>query len=306
MHFPDGVIVIDKPAGPTSHDVVAVLRRRMRGRKVGHTGTLDPLASGVLPLVIGKATRLAQFLSSAEKEYEAHIELGVTTTTLDRGGEVVSRERTRAITDVTAAMIEEAVAAFRGTYLQQPPVFSAKKIDGDRAYDLARRNEPVRLQAVEVTAAELEILEWRGTTLRLRLVCSAGFYVRSLADAIGERLETGGHLAGLVRTRSGDFTLADAVGLDVVDRQPDEAAARVIPLAALLPSLPAVTLTPEGASLAARGGFISLSHVAGPAARLPEAGRVRLLHPDGHLVAIAEPRGGADSRHVLHPGVVLE
>jgi tRNA pseudouridine55 synthase len=304
--FTDGVIVIDKPAGPTSHDVVAVLRRRMRGRKVGHTGTLDPLASGVLPLVIGKATRLAQFLSSAEKEYEAHVELGVTTTTLDRGGDIVARDRTRTIPEVTAAMIDEAVAEFRGTYLQQPPVFSAKKIDGDRAYDLARRNEPVRLQAVQVTAMVLEVVEWRGTTLRLRLVCSAGFYVRSLADAIGERLGTGGHLAGLVRTRSGDFTLADAVGLDVVDRRPEEAAARVIPLAALLPSLPAITLTPEGASLAARGGFIGLSHVAGPPAHLPEAGRVRLLHPDGHLVAIAEPRGGGESRHFLHPGVVLE
>ncbi len=304
--FPDGVIVIDKPAGPTSHDVVAVLRRRMRGRKVGHTGTLDPLASGVLPLVIGKATRLAQFLSSAEKEYDAHIELGVTTTTLDRGGDVVARDRTRTVPELTAAMIEDAVAEFRGTHLQQPPVFSAKKIDGDRAYDLARRNEPVRLQAVQVTATVLDVVEWRGATLRLRLVCSAGFYVRSLADAIGERLGTGGHLAGLVRTRSGDFTLADAVGLDVVDRRPEEAAARVIPLAALLPSLPALTLTPEGASLAARGGFIGLSHVAGTAANLPEAGRVRLLHPDGHLVAIAEPRGGGDARHFLHPGVVLE
>jgi tRNA pseudouridine55 synthase len=303
--FPDGVIVIDKPAGPTSHDVVAVLRRRMRGRKVGHTGTLDPLASGVLPLVIGKATRLAQFLSSAEKEYDAHIELGVTTTTLDRGGAVVARDRARTIPELTAAMIEDAVAEFRGTYLQQPPVFSAKKIDGDRAYDLARRNEPVRLQAVQVTATTLDVVEWRGATLRLRLVCSAGFYVRSLADAIGERLGTGGHLARLVRTRSGDFTLADAVGLDVVDRRPDEAAARVIPLVALLPSLPAITLTPEGASLAARGGFIGPSHVAGPPARLPDEGRVRLLHPDGHLIAIAEPRG-ADARHFLHPGVVLE
>jgi tRNA pseudouridine55 synthase len=313
--FPDGVIVIDKPAGPTSHDIVAVLRRAVRRStmddrrstmKVGHTGTLDPLASGVLPLVIGKATRLAQFLSSAEKEYDAHVELGVTTTTLDRGGEIVQRDRTRGVAELTQAMIEDVVAEFRGTYLQQPPVFSAKKIDGDRAYDLARRNAPVHLEAVQVTAASLEIIEWRGATLRLRLVCSAGFYVRSLADAIGERLGTGGHLAGLVRTRSGDFTLAQAVGLEVVDRRPDEAAARVIPLAALLPSLPAIVLTPEGASLAARGGFIGPSHLAGQAPRLPETGRVRLMHPDGHLVAIAEPKGGGDTRHFLHPGVVLE
>jgi tRNA pseudouridine55 synthase len=317
--FTDGVIVIDKPAGPTSHDVVAVMRRtlirngRVGGKpgkpKVGHTGTLDPLASGVLPLVLGKATRLAQFLSAADKEYEADIELGVTTTTLDRGGEVVAREPRRPAADLTPRIIEEAIAEFRGTYLQQPPVFSAKKVEGDRAYDLARRNAPVQLRPVQVTATSVEVLEWRGTMLKVRLVCSAGYYVRSLADALGERLGTGGHLAGLVRTRSGDFTLTDAVGLDLLDRNPHEAAARVIPLAALLPSLPALTLTLEGASLAARGGFIGPSQVAYPAT-LPERGRVRLLHPDGRLVAIAQPRTDGDSRglvrHFLHPGIVLE
>ena len=311
--FTDGVIVIDKPAGPTSHDVVAVMRRTVRQStigdrrsttKVGHTGTLDPLASGVLPLVIGKATRLAQFLTSADKEYEAEIELGVTTTTLDRGGDVVARERVRLVGDLTPRMIDEAVAEFRGTYAQQPPAFSAKKVDGDRAYDLARRNAPVQLRPVEVTATTLDVLEWRGTTLRLHLVCSAGYYVRSLADAIGERLGTGGHLAGLVRTRSGDFTLRDAVGLDVLDRNPTEAAARMIPLAALLPSMPAVTLTPEGASLAARGGFIGASEVVSAPQNL-YGGRVRLLHPDGHLVAIAEPQRRATG-HFLHPGVVLD
>ena len=316
--FTDGVIVVDKPAGPTSHDIVAVMRRtllraprpgRQAGKpKVGHTGTLDPLASGVLPLVLGKATRLAQFLSAAEKEYEADIELGVTTTTFDRSGEVVERNRAHAVSELTPRIIEDAVAEFRGTYLQQPPAFSAKKVDGDRAYDLARKNAPVQLQPVRVTVSALEMLDWRGSRLRLRLICSAGYYVRSLADAIGERLGTGGYLAALVRTLSGDFTLADAVGLDVLDRNPAEAATRVIPLAALLPSLPAVTLTPQGASLAARGGFIGPVHVTQPAS-FPREGRVRLLHPDGHLVAIAEPRS-RESRgvppHFLHPGVVLE
>ena len=142
----------------------------------------------MLPLVIGKATRLAQFLSSAEKEYEADIELGVTTTTLDRGGDIVAREPRRPAADLTVRIVEEAVAEFRGTYLQQPPVFSAKKVNGARAYDLARRNAPVRLQPVQVTATSVELLEWRGTMLKLRLVCSAGYYVRSLADALGERL----------------------------------------------------------------------------------------------------------------------
>ncbi len=274
--------------------------------KVGHTGTLDPLASGVLPLVLGKATRLAQFLSSADKEYEAEIELGVTTTTLDRGGEIVPRSDTRAVSDLTASLVEDAVGEFRGTYLQEPPAYSAKKFDGDRAYDLARRNAPVRLQPVMVTASALDVLDWRGSVLRVRLVCSAGYYVRALAHAIGERLGTGGHLAALVRTRSGDFSLAQAIGIEVIDRRPEEAAARVIPLSDLLPSLPAITLTAEGASLAARGGFIGPSHVS-EAARLAglSRGRVRLLHPDGRLVAIAEPRTGGGAGF-LHPGVVLE
>ena len=312
MLFPDGVIVINKPAGPTSHDIVAVMRRALRrspvadGRsmtKVGHTGTLDPLASGVLPLVLGKATRLAQFLTSAEKEYEAGIELGVSTTTLDRGGEIVERERTREVAALTRDMIDEAVAEFRGTHLQQPPKYSAKKIDGDRAYDLARRNAPVRLQPVAVTAREIEIIEWSGNRLRLRLVCSAGYYVRSLAEAIGDRLGTGAHLAGLVRTRSGEFTLDRAVGLEMLEQAPQEAAARVVPLSDLLTGLPAVVLTVEGTVLASRGGFIGVAHVEhvegdGP---WPQSGLVRLLHPDGRLVALAEPRAG-----LLHPGVVLE
>ena len=305
--FPDGVLVVNKPTGPTSHDIVALARRAARGKKIGHTGTLDPLASGVLPLVLGKATRLAQFLSSAEKEYEADIELGSSTTTFDREGAVVAQTRARDVDDLSSAEIDEAVAAFRGSYLQQPPVYSAKKIDGDRAYDLARRNEPVVLRPAAVTVRALDVIEWQGGRLRVRLVCSAGFYVRSLADAIGERLGTGAHLAALVRTRSGDFSIESAVELEDLDRRPQEAADRVIPLASLLPGLPAVILTEEGASLAARGGFIGSQHLRGAQSvpqNLPETGlvrHVRLLAPDGHLVAVAEPR--AD---VLHPGVVLD
>jgi tRNA pseudouridine55 synthase len=320
--FTDGVIVVDKPAGPTSHDVVAVMRRallqasrpggyaRNSKMKVGHTGTLDPLASGVLPLVLGKATRLAQFLSSAEKEYEADIELGAATTTFDRDGEIVAREPSRQVSALTPQLIEDAVAEFRGTYLQRPPVYSAKKVDGDRAYDLARRNARVELQPVEVTATALDVLEWRGSRLRLRLVCSAGYYVRSLADAIGARLGTGAHLAALVRTRSGEFTMAQAVGLDVLDRQPNDAAARVVPLARLLTSWPAVRLTAAGASLAARGGFIGPADIADGAVvaaggKTSTQRRVRLFHPDGRLVAIAEPRKSG-VQGLLHPTVVLE
>jgi tRNA pseudouridine55 synthase len=305
-HFPDGVLVVDKPAGPTSHDVVAVARRVTLVKKVGHTGTLDPLASGVLPLVLGKATRLAQFFSSAEKEYEAEIELGRRTTTFDRSGAFVARPHSREVTELSLSMIEDAVAEFRGTYLQQPPSFSAKKVDGDRAYDLARKSEPVPLDPAEVTALTLDILEWDGARLRLRLVCSAGFYVRSLANALGERLDTGAHLARLVRTRSGDFSIESAISLGDLDRRPVEVAGRVIPLAQLLPGLPAMTLTPEGASLAAHGGFIGPRHL-GADQSIPRTGRVRLMHPDGHLVAIAQRRPGpSGDSDLLHPGVVLE
>jgi tRNA pseudouridine55 synthase len=284
-----------------------VARRATGTKKVGHTGTLDPLASGVLPLVLGRATRLAQFLSSAEKEYEADVRLGASTTTFDRAGAVVERLNPRDIAELTEAEVEQAVAAFRGRFLQRPPPFSAKKIDGDRAYDLARNNEAVQLEPVPVTAHTLEITEWNGPRLRLRLVCSAGFYVRALAQGIGELLGTGAHLARLVRTRSGDFLLDGAVSLGDLDQHPDRVAARIILLDQLLPWLPALTMTPEGASLAARGGFLSAGHLSGSPA-MPAAGKVRLLHPDGHLVAIAEPREGgpASVQHLLHPGVVLE
>ena len=172
-------------------------------------------------------------------------------------------------------MIEDAVAEFRGTYLQQPPAFSAKKIDGDRAYDLARRNAPVRLQPVEVTATGAR----RPRVARhARCACAWCAPPATTCARWPTRSANGSapaaHLAGLVRTRSGDFTLAEAVGLDVLDRRPQEAAARVIPLAALLPSLPAITLTPEGASLAARGGFIGPSHVSRAASPPPREAAV--------------------------------
>ena len=307
VHFPDGVLVVDKPAGPTSHDVVAVVRRATRVKKVGHTGTLDPLASGVLPLVLGRATRLAQFLSSAEKEYEAEVDLGVSTTTFDRAGRAVDAPDARSVAGLTRPEIESAIDEFRGTRLQQPPVFSAKKIDGDRAYDLARQNETVALQPVEVTVHALDLLEWSGARLRLRLVCSAGYYVRSLAQALGARLGTGAHLAGLVRTRSGDFSLASAVSLADLAQRPADVAARVIPLHQLLLWLPALTLTPVGVSLAVRGGMISAVHLDGAQA-VPAAGKVRLMHPDGRLLAIADRRAAGPSglSPLLHPGVVLE
>src|SRR5205085_687254 len=158
------------------------------------------------------------------------------------------RASARPVSDVTEAEIADAVAGFRGSHMQQPPSFSAKKIGGNRAYDLARRNAPVALQATQVVAHRLDVIAWDGESLRVRLVCSAGFYVRALAQGLGDRLGTGAHLSRLVRTRSGDFSLESAISLAELEQNPELAAEKVIRLNRLLPSLPALTLTQTGAT----------------------------------------------------------
>ena len=197
-----GVLVLDKPPGPTSHDCVAAVRRKFRGSKVGHTGTLDPFATGVLPIVVGRATRLARYLSGTEKEYDALIRLGRATDTHDATGTVVFEAP-----DGLAIPDSDAVATvldgYRGTWMQTPPAFSAKLAGGVRAYEQARRGRPVELAPVAVTVSALELLSVAGPLVRLRLVSSAGFYVRSLAHDIGVKLGTGATLEGLRRLRSG-------------------------------------------------------------------------------------------------------
>ncbi len=248
-------------AGPPSR----AARRGQAGKpKVGHTGTLDPLASGVLPLVIGKATRLAQFLSSAEKEYEAHVELGVTTTTLDRGGDVVTRDHARTVAELTPRMIEDAVAEFRGTYLQQPPASPPRRSTAIAPTISRAGTRRCGCSPSQVTATALDVLEWRGTILRLRLVCSAGYYVRSLADA-HRRAPRHGRASRRARAdaqrrlHAGGCRRARCRG-----PQASRAAARVIPLASAAAVAAGRHADPEGASLAARGGFIGPAHVAGP------------------------------------------
>src|SRR5438445_3246982 len=251
----DGLLIVDKPAGPTSHDVVARMRRALREKRIGHTGTLDPAATGVLGLVLGRATRLAQFLTTSAKSYEAVVRFGFATDTGDAQGRATGPSRTTALP--SRSEIDTALDVFRGTFLQQPPAFSAKKIDGKRSHKLARarirdaRLEPSRSSGpgtpappalpapVSVTAHRLEIVGVEADCVTLRVDCSAGFSVRSLAHDLGERLGVGAHLASLRRTRSGDFGLDRAIDLDTAERHPDRAAAAVIPLADMLPGLPA-------------------------------------------------------------------
>ena len=179
----DGVLVIDKPEGLTSHDVVARARRLLGERRIGHTGTLDPMATGVLPLALGRATRLARFLSASDKTYEATVLFGVTTDTLDVTGEETSRTRAQ----VSSETLTTALASLTGEYDQMPPAYSAKKVGGRRAYDFARNQEPVELRAVPVRVSAVEVHAFDGERCRLTLTCSAGFYVRSFARDLGER-----------------------------------------------------------------------------------------------------------------------
>jgi len=305
----NGVLVVDKPSGPTSHDVVAVARRAFRGDRVGHTGTLDPLATGVLPLVIGRATRLASFMTGADKEYVARIRLGLATATYDAEG-LTGDEQRASLAGVTESDVKQGLAAFVGRYLQTPPPFSAKKIGGTPAYKLARRDRTVQVAPVEVTATEVELLGYADGLAEVRLTCSSGFYVRSLAHDLGGRLGCGAHLEGLRRTRSGEFTLADAVTLESIATAGSDALSQaVLPMERLLCQFPAVVLTVAGAKRVNHGADVGPGDFVGrPPADYPEPQkrgakdfRFRLLDGDGLLLALAEPQAGG----LLHPVLVL-
>ncbi|HEY7172878.1 MAG TPA: tRNA pseudouridine(55) synthase TruB [Vicinamibacterales bacterium] len=316
----DGLLVVDKPVGPTSHDVVARVRRILGERRIGHTGTLDPLASGVLPLVIGRATRLARFLSAADKIYEAEVTLGIATDSGDREGHAIAEPYAGALPE--RGDVEQALQRFRGSFPQRPPALSAKKIGGVRSYRLARRgrlreaavasadetpaldrSSTAAPQPVTVSVSGLELLSYDAPTLLLRVACSAGFYVRALARDLGEALGTGAHLSALRRTASGRLTLREAVALAAIDdRQAgrQRALEAIIPPSRMLTDLPGASLTPEGLRRAVHGRELDADAFSGPVAA--GDGFVRLLDADGNLVGVAE-RGS--SAGVLHPAVVL-
>ncbi|MGD9904477.1 MAG: tRNA pseudouridine(55) synthase TruB [Vicinamibacterales bacterium] len=292
----DGVLVVDKPAGPTSHDVVQVARRTF-GPRVGHTGTLDPLASGVLPLVLGRATRLAQFLTGDAKTYEATIVFGRDTDTYDAAGATV--RATGLVPD--AAVVADAVARLPGRQRQTPPVYSAKKIGGEAAHRLARRDAPVVPPPADVEIHAATLTGYSGGELQLRLHVSAGFYVRTLAHDLGQRLGTGAHLGALRRTAAGPFTLADAVAWPSLVAGDAALAAAVIPPSGLLQHLPEARLDAQGAVWVRHGRRVTAT-VTGPAG----SGPVRLIDPAGRLLGLATIVGLVEPRAVvLQPSVVL-
>ena len=304
---PDGVLVVDKPQGITSHDVVAVVRRRLpRGTKVGHTGTLDPFATGVLPIVIGRATRLAQFLTATRKQYLADVVFGAATDSDDCTGEVIETvpDDDPILVALDAAAIGGALATLVGTHPQVPPVRSAKKVEGERAYDLARRGLTVTLPAVEVTAHALELRVWNAAArvAVVHLETSAGYYVRSLARDLGRRLGLPAHLRALRRETSGVFTLAGARTLgDVAEASPDQLRAWRQPMASALPDLPAIPVGAAQVDAVLHGQPIVVPEPYAPIVQA--AARVRLLDEAGDLVGLARPM--PQGRHLLHADVVL-
>jgi tRNA pseudouridine55 synthase len=296
----DGVLVVDKPAGLTSHDVVAVARRALHERRIGHTGTLDPLATGVLPLACGRATRLVRFFVSSDKDYVATVRFGVSTDSFD----ITGVETLRSENVPTREAVIAALTPLRGEYLQVPPAFSAKKVAGERAYTRARRDEQVTLAPVPVRVTRAELVEFSGTSARIAVTCSAGFYVRSFAHALGEALGTGGCLESLRRTRSGEFSLAQAVDLEQVRQSSTMLKERWIPLERLLPRLPSVRLGPEGRRRVAHGQMLGTPHVVGggDAVRRGSDAWIRLIDEEGQLVALGTPDPTGE---FLHPAVVL-
>lgn len=271
------------PDGPTSHDVVDCVRRALGTERVGHLGTLDPFAAGLLVVVAGRATRLAAFAAGWDKAYEGVIRLGTTTTTDDVTGTPVATSE--AWREVARAGIEQALARFRGAYEQRPPAYSAVKIAGERAYRRARRGEALSLAARRVEVAELEVDRFAPPDIGFRATVSGGTYLRSLARDVGEALGCGGHLAALTRTRVGPYRLADAVAPQAVTprdlRDPAE----------LVRDLPRRDLDPAGRETVVHGRPLP--------AGAGEAGRVALF-ADGRLVAVAERVG-----EQLKPRVVV-
>lgn len=281
----DGILNINKPVGMTSHDVVARVRKILRQKRVGHTGTLDPLASGVLPICIGQGTRVAEYLSESGKAYLAEIVFGTVTDTYDAEGTVLRRADA---SELTRAQVEQALPRFLGEQMQVPPRYSAIKLQGQPAYKLARAGEEVTLEPRRVVIERLDIRDWQPVTQRLTLAveCSKGTYIRSLAYDLGESLGVGAHLAALTRTRSGPFSLEESISLEqlVEASENDNLAACLHPIDSALQQYPSLRLDAATTQRVLHGNAFSSPDYAGQT----EGELARVYSADGQLLAIAQ------------------
>jgi tRNA pseudouridine55 synthase len=304
----DGVLIIDKPSGMTSHDVVARTRHILHERRIGHTGTLDPFATGVLVILVGNATRLAQFLNDVDKEYEAIIRLGYSTDTGDRTGNPTPGPPSQP-RNWTEAEIEAALQTFRGEMDQVPPMYSAKKVQGKRLYELARRGESVERKPVHVCIYEFEAIRPGGELIKdnldgtfdfhVRVSCSSGTYVRTLAEDFGKRLYVGAHLAELRRTRVGDFQLIQAITLEELKLHVGEESLGTVmlPLNTALSRLPFVHLSDEEVRRANHGREVTVAGY-----DWTDGENVKMCDAQEQLIAVGQYDAGAKT---LHPRVVL-
>ena len=283
----DGVLAMNKEAGWTSHDVVAKVRQVLRGAKVGHAGTLDPAATGLLPLLIGKGTRIAEYLVEWDKEYRAQLRLGETTDTLDATGTILERRSTQ---DLTPAAIIEAVRRFRGAIEQVPPMYSAVKIDGVPLYRSARAGKTVARDARTVVIHEMDVLDIAGQDVALRVVCSKGTYIRTLCADIGRALGVGAHLRTLERTRVGPLKLDRSLTIDRIirDHQLGSLVAHLWPLDEILRDLPVVVVDVRGADRVCHGAPLAWSNVVSKDGRVGQTAGlpVRIHDGNGRLLAV--------------------
>jgi tRNA pseudouridine55 synthase len=298
----DGILVIDKPRGRTSHDVVETVRRLVGFRQIGHLGTLDPLATGVLVLALGRATRLARFYGSRRKRYTCTVRFGFATDTYDADGDALSEDTAPAINPEAIQALAE---RFVGKVQQIPPSFSAKKIHGRPAHELARKRKPVKLEPVEVEVNEFRLTSVEGSCARFAVECGSGTYIRSLAHDLGQLQGSGAHLAEITRTAVGEFTLDHAASLaDLIeDAKAGKFDGRVIKLENMLPDLPRATVLPivekrvrHGAKFNLPIAQIQPGHsvaAQGAPAQLDsgewQPSRLRVFNQQGYLIAIAEP-----------------
>ena len=268
----NGIVIVDKPAGWTSQDVTARLRRVYGTRRIGHGGTLDPMATGVLPVFVGRATRGVEFFEHAEKGYEATLVPGLTTDTEDATGTVLTRQQV----SLTEEQVEAVLPRFRGEILQVPPMYSALKVNGQKLCDLARKGREVAREPRPITIHALTFLDFEEGNIRLRVSCSKGTYIRTLCKDIGEALGCGACMGSLRRTRAGDYTLADAVPLDTLleSEHPED---YLRPVDSLFSSFPAVTLTANQEKRCRNGNAFSVTLAPGTYRAYSKAGEFLML-----------------------------
>ena len=277
----DGIVIVDKPQGWTSQDVTARLRRVFGTRRIGHGGTLDPMATGVLPVFVGRATRAVEFFEHAEKTYETVLRLGITTDTEDMTGTVLTEEKV----SFTEEQLQETLAAFRGEILQVPPMYSALKVNGQKLCDLARKGKTVERQPRPITIHELTLVERGENTLRLRVRCSKGTYIRTLCKDIGEKLGCGGCMESLRRVAAGEYTIDEAVPLQtLLDTEKPEKYLRGVDT--MFRNYPAVTLTANQETRCRNGNAFSVSLA---------PGTYRAYSQGGEFLMLAKVDGGVMS-----------